>query len=528
MNVGPTLASKFCSDHTKINPPVSDTLFQFTYIKPCVIKKHILKLKNGKATGLDGIGARLLKAELPLLSFYLAKIFNKSIQTGYVPKCWKLKRVSPLHKGDSKTDCNNFRPISILPIPMKIFEKIIHDQVSEFIKVSKILSDRQSGFRKLFSTSTAAVDVSDYILEQLDNKKYVGAVLIDLKKAFDTVDHKILLKKLWCYGLQDQSFLWFESYLSDRKQMTLVNNIESDLLDEDVYGVPQGSVLGPLLFLLYINDINNVIKNSYCHLYADDTIIIQSASDPDILISGLERELNNINFWLENNKMTINTKKTEVIFFGNESHLKQVGNKTVNFLRTPLKRKECVKYLGVYFDEKMQWSHQIKHITQKVNFKLGKIKSIANFLDRHTKTILTNALVMPYFHYCSPAWASAAPFRIAQVNKKVISAYNFLGSKQNHNISSIFRRDISIMTFKALKKLTPKYMSDKVLLTKNCHNYNTRRASKNHIQLPSAKTKFGQRTFSYRATKIWNDLPNEFLSIESLLQFKSSVSNLLQ
>ena len=125
-----------------------------------------------------------------------AKIFNKSLQTGYVPKVWKIKRVSPLHKGESKTDCNNFRPISILPIPMKIFEKIVHDQVFCFIKESKILSDRQSGFRKLFSTSTAVLDVSDFILEQLDNKKFVGAVLIDLKKAFDTVDHKMLLKKL--------------------------------------------------------------------------------------------------------------------------------------------------------------------------------------------------------------------------------------------------------------------------------------------------------------------------------------------
>ena len=171
------------------------------------------------------------------------------------------------------------------------------------------MNDRQSGFRKLFSTTTAVLDVSEYILEQLDNKKFVGAVLIDLKKAFDTVDHKILLKKLWCYGFQNQSFEWFQSYLSDRQQLTLLNNVESDLLHEDVYGVPQGSVLGPLLFLLYINDIKSVIHDSYCHLYADDTIIIQSSSDPDTFISSLERELINVDNWLKINKMTINTKK---------------------------------------------------------------------------------------------------------------------------------------------------------------------------------------------------------------------------
>ena len=285
VNVGVTLASKFSTDTSKVNPPVSEKLFNFSKTNTKCVQDHIKDLKNGKATGLDGIGSRILKAGAPVLSIYLSKIFNCSLATGYVPKCWKIKRVSPVHKGDVKTDPSNFRPISILPIPMKIFEKIVHDQVSTFIKENSFLNDRQSGFRKLFSTTTAVLDVSENILEQLDKNNFVGAVLIDLKKAFDTVDHKILLKKLWCYGFQNQSFDWFESYLTDRQQLTLVNNIMSDLLHEDVYGVPQGSVLGPLLFLLYIDDIKSVIQNAYCHLYADDTIILKGASDPDSLIA---------------------------------------------------------------------------------------------------------------------------------------------------------------------------------------------------------------------------------------------------
>ena len=139
-------------------------------------------------------------SRLVLLSLVsLAQIFNQSLNIGYVPKCWKIKRVSPIHKGDKKTDPNNFRPISILPIvPMKIFEKIVHDQVSVFVKENSYLNDRQSGFRKLFSTTTAVLDVSEIILEEMNKNKFVGAVLIDLKKAFDTVDHKILLKN---YGV---------------------------------------------------------------------------------------------------------------------------------------------------------------------------------------------------------------------------------------------------------------------------------------------------------------------------------------
>ena len=525
VNVGVTLASKFSTDTSKVNPPVSDKLFNFSKTNTKCVQDHIKDLKNGKATGLDGIGSRILKAGAPVLSIYLSKIFNCSLATGYVPKCWKMKRVSPVHKGDVKTDPSNFRPISILPIPMKIFEKIVHDQVSTFIKENTFLNDRQSGFRKLFSTTTAVLDVSENILEQLDKNNFVGAVLIDLKKAFDTVDHKILLKKLWCYGFQNQSFDWFESYLTDRQQLTLVNNIMSDLLHEDVYGVPQGSVLGPLLFLLYIDDIKSVIQNAYCHLYADDTIILKGASDPDSLIASLERELSNVDHWLSINKMTINTKKTEVIFFGNKAHLKKLDNKTVRYLDTPLKRKDKVKYLGVLFDEKMQWKYQIKNITQKASLKLGKIKAIASFLTPHTKKLLVNALVMPYFHYCSPAWSNAAPFRLSKINKKVVDASVFLGREDNYSIYNMLDKDISLLTFKALNNIAPNYLCSKIQMAKNCHSHNTRRAAKNHLQIPSSNTKFGMRTFAYRASKLWNDLPNELLDIKSLLKFKTSVKD---
>ena len=525
VNVGVTLASKFSTDTSKVNPPVSEKLFNFSKTNTKCVQDHIKDLKNGKATGLDGIGSRILKAGAPVLSIYLSKIFNCSLATGYVPKCWKIKRVSPVHKGDVKTDPSNFRPISILPIPMKIFEKIVHDQVSTFIKENTFLNDRQSGFRKLFSTTTAVLDVSENILEQLDKNNFVGAVLIDLKKAFDTVDHKILLKKLWCYGFQNQSFDWFESYLTDRQQLTLVNNIMSDLLHEDVYGVPQGSVLGPLLFLLYIDDIKSVIQNAYCHLYADDTIILKGASDPDSLIASLERELSNVDHWLSINKMTINTKKTEVIFFGNKAHLKKLDNKTVRYLDTPLKRKDKVKYLGVLFDEKMQWKYQIKNITQKASLKLGKIKTIASFLTPHTKKLLVNALVMPYFHYCSPAWSNAAPFRLSKINKKVVDASVFLGREDNYSIYNMLDKDISLLTFKALNNIAPNYLCSKIQMAKNCHSHNTRRAAKNHLQIPSSNTKFGMRTFAYRASKLWNDLPNELLDIKSLLKFKTSVKD---
>jgi hypothetical protein len=517
VSVGAKLASKFSSDTTKINPTVSRDTFRWAPIETNSVEKKIQSLKKNKATGLDGIGSRLLKAASPVLSIYLTSIFNSSLSTGYVPKCWKTKRVSPIHKNGSKTDPNNYRPISILPIPMKIFEKLVHDQISSFICEHDYLNGRQSGFRKLFSTATAVVDVSDFILSELDQKKSVCAVLIDLKKAFDTVDHKILLKKLWCFGIRDSSFNW---------QLTLINNTESDLLQEDAYGVPQGSVLGPLLFLLYIDDLKSVINLGYHHLYADDTIIVISHEDPDTLTLQVETELLHIDLWLKNNKMTINTDKTETIFFGNHSQLKKVENKTINYMGVPLKRSEKVKYLGVIFDQKMQWEEHIKNINQKILLKYSKIKTIASCLTPYTKNLLINALVMPHFNYCSSAWANATQGRLGKLEKRLKSISYFLGKESTFTISDLLNKNDAVLVFKAMNNIAPDYMCSKFILAKNSHSHQTRGAANNRITLPMVNTNFGKSTFSFRAAKVWNDLPSHVTCTGSLLSFKTSISSL--
>ena len=146
-------------------------------------------------------------------------------------------------------------------------------------------------------------------------------------------------------------------------------------------------------------------------------------------------------------------------------------------------------------------------------------------LTPHTKKLLVNALVMPYFHYCSPAWSNAAPFRLSKINKKVVDASVFLGREDNYSIYNMLDKDISLLTFKALNNIAPNYLCSKIQMAKNCHSHNTRRAAKNHLQIPSSNTKFGMRTFAYRASKLWNDLPNELLDIKSLLKFKTSVKD---
>ena len=317
--------------------------------------KQIMTLKNGKSTGLDQISVRLLKGGATVLSEHLTYLFNMSITNAEVPEMWKVKRVSPIFKSGSKLSCSNYRPISIQPIPLKLLEQVINEQLSKFLSDHDLLNIHQSGFRRNHSTATAVIDVTDYILEKMKSN-YVGAVFLDLTKAFDSIDHNIFYQKLKKYGIRDTEHKWFMSYLSGRQQLTMVNDKRSEQLPEESYGIPQGSVLGPVLFLLYINDIVSAV-NCKIHLYADDTILVHHDSNSDVLQSGLNSELDQISIWLKTNKLTLIADKSKYMLFGSKRKLKKLSNFELKITGEILKRTDTYKYLVSL----LNWS---KHINE--------------------------------------------------------------------------------------------------------------------------------------------------------------------
>ena len=227
----------------------------------------------------------------------LTHIINLVIRKGIIPADWKCARVSAVYKHDSKLDLNNYRPISVLP---KFFEKVVFDQAYAFLNKNNLLSDIQSGFRPLHSTLTAMLDVTDKWYTNMDSGLINAVLFIDLKKAFDTIDHNILLQKLTCYGFNKETIDLFRNYLSDRTQITVINNIRSDSR-KVTCGVPQGSILGPLRFLIYINDLPNSELVSDGRLFADDTNLTFADSNPDKLISVLNDDLKTLQNWLNLN-----------------------------------------------------------------------------------------------------------------------------------------------------------------------------------------------------------------------------------
>ena len=255
------------------------------------------------AQGYDRISTSLLKQIIHVIADPLAHIFNQSLQQGVFPDLFKIAKVNPIFKKGDSHEISNYRPISLLPSISKVLEKIVYNRLFDFLNTHNILNSNQYGFRKNHSTDQALIQIYDKITNAMANKQHVIGIFLDLSKAFDTLDHNILLYKLEFYGIRGQALSWFKDYLIKRKQYVTFNGLNSDLLPVEC-GVPQGSILGPLLFLLYVNDLSNTSSLLSFVLFADDTNIFCSHTKLESLVNILNNELSKVSNWFKCNKLS--------------------------------------------------------------------------------------------------------------------------------------------------------------------------------------------------------------------------------
>ena len=268
------------------------------------------------------------------------------------------------HKKGSRSVLDNYRPISILPVISKIFENILYEQLYEYFTTTNLLSEQQFGFRRFHSTSTALLDCTDEWYVNMDRGLYNLAVFLDLKKAFDTVNHDILLAKLELYGIKNTPLMLFKSYLSDRSQKCQVNG-ELSTLKYLKYGVPQGSILGPLLFLIYINDLPNCLQHSTARMFADDTNITVSGKSIKEAEVAINADLNNIREWLLSNRLSLNLVKTEYLLIGSRHNINTLEEQPRVFIGDePIKGVQVTKTLGVKIDQFLTWDSHILILTK--------------------------------------------------------------------------------------------------------------------------------------------------------------------
>ena len=312
--------STFTANDKSSLPPKVNSRFRFEIITETSVLKEIMALKPKRSFGPDKVFSFFIKIAAPVIAKSLANIYNTTIRSGTFPKDWKIAEVAHIFKRGSKSEMGNYRPISVLPTLARIFERLVYDQLANYLKRNKYLTKYQSGFRKFHSVVTAMLRKRDDWLLNINKGWLNGVIFFDLKKAFDTIDHDILLFKLSRYGVLENELKWFTSYLSERKQFCYVNGIHS-LFKSINYGVPQGSRLGALLFLIYINDLPLVIKNTAPLIFADDTGLTAASESFPHLKNLIEGDIQSLVTWLANNKLTLNVLKTEFLIIGSKARL---------------------------------------------------------------------------------------------------------------------------------------------------------------------------------------------------------------
>ena len=383
-SVGEKLASEVPSSNVQPEFYLEATKTTFSLKDPpvSVVRKLLAKINERKAAGLDNIPSRLLKMAGNIIAPSLTQIFIKSINTGIFSTEWKLARVTPIFKKGKRNDPNNYRPISVIPIVAKIFEKIIYDQLCDYLTDNNLLTHCQSGFRSQHSTLTALIEATNSWSVNIDNGLVNGVIFIDLKKAFDTIDHTILIRKLRKYGVDSSGLKWFESYLCYRNQKCSTNGHLSNTAPVTC-DVPQGCNLGPLLFLVYINDLPNCLTSASPRIFVDDTNITFAASTMTDLENAVNLELRNLQRWLITNRLSLNIAKTEFMVIESNQRIHTLSNNQIDIEidGKSIKKVKEAKSLGLLIDEHLSWAKHIEEISKEISSAIGALKRIRPFIS---------------------------------------------------------------------------------------------------------------------------------------------------
>ena len=527
VSIGPELAKDI---HSDINPltyvnNVNNSIVIFD-VSCDEVKNIIRSLKNSSA-GHDEfptfVGKLCVDSYIEPLTF----LINYSLKTGVFPSELKLARMVPIFKAGDSSALTNYRPISVLTFFAKVFEKIVYNKLLNFISDNNILYDHQYGFRKGRSTQQAIITLVDKITKSQDIGDIVITLLIDLKKAFDTIDHRILLRKLYSYGIRGSMLKWMESYLTDRSQYVVIDGKVSQTRGIKC-GVPQGSILGPLLFIISVNDICNVSPMLFKILYADDTCVLISGNHLNNLIDRLNTELISLNNWFKANKLSLNTKKSFFMIFHRSRIKPNVINKVV-IDNHELTQVNSAKYLGVIIDHKLNWIEHISYVKSKMSKGIGIMYKARQFLTKKALLMLYHAYIFPYMTYCIEVWGCASQTQLNclfLLQKKIIRIMNFSHYLAHTNplfltmkvlpLRKIFFYKVGLIMYKYSLNLLPECIAHLYLRNDSIHEHNTRGCHELRV-LPGAKT------FSNISARIWNVLSNKINCDVSMSIFKCNL-----
>ena len=488
------------------------------------VKKHLHKLKCGKSPGLDSISNEVLRSLAPSIAYPLAIIFNLSYRSGVFPSSWKSAVVTALYKNKgSRSAPANYRPISLLKSISKVCERILFDVL--YVHVTPALSPAQSGFRRGDSTQYQVTRLVQDIVTHRHKKDHVGIVFFDLAKAFDTVWHRGLLAKLeTVFLIEGQMINWIASYLSSRSQVVRVSSVLSEPLLV-TSGVPQGSILGPLLFLLYVNDLPSVVPG--VSLFADDTGLICSEKSVDRLACSMQVGINAINAWMTAWQLRPNVDKTEAMFI---THSPPSRVLCFPLSTTPIRIVSKHKHLGVVFDSTLCWSSHVEYVCKRTSSALGMVQPHCKHLSSTCKYLFYRCYILPIFDYCDTAWCSA--LSASSLNK--LEVHHRLLLKIIHNKDRLF----SSKSLYHVARTTPLVSRHKSHLCSLIHKIHLQKfpshmqaynwflpsgRTLNNLALPPASNSLFLKSPFFSGYSYWQALPSELKTCCSIEQFNKLV-----
>lgn len=521
------------------NTRYNSTSFSLSMVDTKCVLKAVKEIKSN-AFGSDKISLIMIKLCLPTILPHLTHIVNSCMERGYFPLVWKEAEILPIPKVQNPTALKDFRPISLLSLLSKILEKVTFWQINDYFQKNNIIPKHQSGFRLAHSTTTALLNLTDYILRAADERKAAVLIALDFSKAFDTIDHELLCAKLHYYGFDQMSLSFFRSYLNGRTQRVKIGH-EVSQSKAVQSGVPQGSVLGPLLFTVYTSDMFRCVN--YCHIqaYADDTQIVHTFdyTDPLCVSWIINSDLEKIHKYSSDHNLKLNPTKSVMLLFCSESKRNYLKEQlSIKLNGQALQFSSSARNLGVELDDKLRFADHVAKICQKTYLVLKNLYSNKFVLSTNIKKKLCETLILPIINYCSIVYYSCldniAKGRLQRIQNTccrfifnlrkydhITQSFNELKWLKLHNL---VRFHFLLFIHKLLTGNEPSYLREKLIFRSSVHECNIRQ--KQMLTLPHFSTAMFQRSFTYNAVTLFNSLDNSYKSL-NLRLFSKQVKELL-